>query len=272
MYSNRYSELYHHGIKGQHWGERRWQNPDGSLTPAGYAHYGYKGGNIKIKKGEKVYRMSLSPKADTSKKNIRNMYVSPTKEDNETWKKYFRPYYGNEQKQIKFKTKKDLNVASQEDLAKATEKSLHSTVKQIYKTAPNENTREAWINQIEYKIDKSIKQTKRIEQEYYNNTGQKIKINPKAVLGAMIISREGNEDFWTNNITHQLVKSGKDAVMDVWGLDVAKAPVIILNPGEKTKPSITSLLKTGKYYREQYSRKENKNTKIVRQKAKQLSV
>ena len=28
-------ELYHHGIKGQRWGVRRYQNPDGSLTPAG---------------------------------------------------------------------------------------------------------------------------------------------------------------------------------------------------------------------------------------------
>lgn len=28
-------ELYHHGIKGMRWGIRRYQNPDGSLTPAG---------------------------------------------------------------------------------------------------------------------------------------------------------------------------------------------------------------------------------------------
>lgn len=28
-------ELYHYGIKGQKWGVRRFQNPDGSLTPAG---------------------------------------------------------------------------------------------------------------------------------------------------------------------------------------------------------------------------------------------
>lgn len=32
-------ELYHHGIKGQHWGQRRYQNPDGSLTPEGIARY-----------------------------------------------------------------------------------------------------------------------------------------------------------------------------------------------------------------------------------------
>lgn len=38
--------LYHHGIKGQKWGNRRWQNEDGSLTPAGREHYGY--GNSRI--------------------------------------------------------------------------------------------------------------------------------------------------------------------------------------------------------------------------------
>ena len=29
------NELYHHGIKGQKWGVRRYQNPDGSLTSLG---------------------------------------------------------------------------------------------------------------------------------------------------------------------------------------------------------------------------------------------
>ena len=33
-------ELYHHGIRGQKWGVRHYQNPDGSYTPAGLARYG----------------------------------------------------------------------------------------------------------------------------------------------------------------------------------------------------------------------------------------
>ena len=35
----RQGELYHHGIKGQKWGVRRFQNKDGSLTPAGERRY-----------------------------------------------------------------------------------------------------------------------------------------------------------------------------------------------------------------------------------------
>ena len=33
------NELQHHGIKRQKWGVRRFQNPDGSLTPAGIRRY-----------------------------------------------------------------------------------------------------------------------------------------------------------------------------------------------------------------------------------------
>ena len=32
--------LYHHGIKGQKWGVRRFENPDGTLTEAGKQRYG----------------------------------------------------------------------------------------------------------------------------------------------------------------------------------------------------------------------------------------
>lgn len=43
--------LAHYGIPGQKWGERRFQNEDGSLTSEGKLRYGYTG---KVKKATKV--------------------------------------------------------------------------------------------------------------------------------------------------------------------------------------------------------------------------
>lgn len=45
MYNDIWTELYHTGVKGQKWGKRQYQNPDGSLTPLGRQHYGRGLGN-----------------------------------------------------------------------------------------------------------------------------------------------------------------------------------------------------------------------------------
>lgn len=42
-------EIKHYGTKGQKWGVRKYQNKDGSLTPAGREHYGYGKGNSDTK-------------------------------------------------------------------------------------------------------------------------------------------------------------------------------------------------------------------------------
>lgn len=52
------AELYHHGIKGQKWGVRRFQNPDGSYTSAGKAHRNEEGGKNQngLSKKERIAR------------------------------------------------------------------------------------------------------------------------------------------------------------------------------------------------------------------------
>lgn len=57
IYVYRTDELYHHGIKGQRWGVRRYQNADGSLTEEGYQHWGLNpdGSRFRGKRDRKQY-------------------------------------------------------------------------------------------------------------------------------------------------------------------------------------------------------------------------
>lgn len=50
------NKLYHHGILGQKWGIRRYQNPDGSLTEAGRKHYDELDTKWAAKNNEKVLK------------------------------------------------------------------------------------------------------------------------------------------------------------------------------------------------------------------------
>lgn len=65
-------QLYHHGIKGQKWGKRRYQNKDGSWTPAGRQRYS-EGGDGQVKRSMKgnVHRV-LAKNYDLNSKVYKN--------------------------------------------------------------------------------------------------------------------------------------------------------------------------------------------------------
>lgn len=77
--------LEHHGIKGQKWGIRRFQNPDGSLTNAGRKRYGDSSGGEKSssapkrsifgrrKSSSSSSESSKSEESKTKKKNLSDM-------------------------------------------------------------------------------------------------------------------------------------------------------------------------------------------------------
>lgn len=82
-------ELYHHGIRGQKWGIRKYQNPDGTLTEEGKARYG-EGGTAsgrqrarflnKLDRKMALNRVKMDQAHKESKREKLRIYNSNTKE------------------------------------------------------------------------------------------------------------------------------------------------------------------------------------------------
>lgn len=73
--------IKHHGVKGQRWGFRRYQNPDGSLTPRGRARLDKKDNKWAESKGEKIRvktQKSVSKDMDRFVKTQLDMSYTPT--------------------------------------------------------------------------------------------------------------------------------------------------------------------------------------------------
>gem|GEM_PF-5849549 len=76
----RNNEIYHHGTPGQKWGQRLYQNPDGSLTALGRLRYLKRDGSL-TKAGEKRRKQ-----LEATNKSIKKKYNEDNKANNNMYK------------------------------------------------------------------------------------------------------------------------------------------------------------------------------------------
>lgn len=79
-------QLFHHGVKGQKWGVRRYRNSDGTLTPAGKKHYDKMTDDKLQKTLYKQVKKARSEQTDPS--NQWNVHATIGKHSKAAWDKY----------------------------------------------------------------------------------------------------------------------------------------------------------------------------------------
>lgn len=249
VYNDEY--LAHHGIKGMKWGVRRWQYENGSLTPAGYRHYGYgqggqrptgqapaikkarpKGstqvryvkqpGDVTLPRGTTFQRIATGANAGYTQ----GVYASYRNADKDLYKGElgrlrlaYQHRTGEEAKlyEVKMKTNKPLHIPSRE---KRLEK-----FKELYKEDPNTL---ALIN--EHEKDRygrrpmkgvNLDDKKAVEQAYR-------KFNDALAMGGNSANKSVIDKFY-----NKLKKEGYDAIPDENDIRLstfkAQAPLILFD-------------------------------------------
>ena len=145
-------ELYHHGIKGMKWGVRRYQNPDGSLTPDGIKRYqsecnkqankGNSRGDLTrsrtIPAGTKMYRTSTNNNETLNG----STYVSYLDVDRNHYKGGHIRYRDNAAKayEYEYTLQSDLRLPSREDQQKIVNDVVRSNKKYLSESV------KAWVD------------------------------------------------------------------------------------------------------------------------------
>lgn len=203
-----YVYLAHHGIKGQKWGVRRYQNSDGTLTEEGRKRYSevtdYGKTGKSIPKGSTLYRVSI----DKDDKTFDNKkYVSTSEYDNALWEDYMVDAYKNRGKDVysvKYKTVDEIKVADERRLGGLFAESLmddpNGTLNTTYKA----------LDFLRYD-----------PETFSYSEAASVNIAAQTRLGKDYIQ--------------QLMNEGYGAVADVHGQNVSNDPLIILDPDRRLK-------------------------------------
>lgn len=244
------SELYHFGIKGMRWGIRRYQNKDGSLTPAGRQKLGmdiydkdYNSDTV-VKKGTKVsrvvntsrYEEFRDPELGGSEKAAKKYIDSLMSKENDYDRKY-------------------VSIDGIKNSGRANGRDYYID----WFTDSGWEPDNAQVAMYELKKDIKVASGKKIVDELIKEVGSK-KItemlkNDKTIKSLTLDYTRDQELF--NKINKRFIDKGYDAIEDINDLDT-DMPVIILN-SSKSLGKATSI-QTGREAIEEILKNKNKHT------------
>ena len=240
----RQNELTHHGIKGQKWGVRRFQNKDGSLTPAGkkrYDEYGMRYGvkaeydkskmdeDVILKKGTHIQNISSDGARDVSKD--RPIYGAHTKHDKDAYGGRFAKAVDT---RYGIAIKNDLVLLK--DVKVASQKQAVDTFMEMYKKDPKGvaesiGRAHAEMTVLQNNMPASYKDwvADRITQAYLNSGENWVKSKGYVVFNESMVSVKESEA--RNKYYDLLIKKGYGAIRDINDINdgYADDPVIFIN-------------------------------------------
>ncbi len=162
-------EIYHHGIKGQKWGIRRYQNPDGSLTPDGKKRYSkefYKELKSNKNDAEKIAEITRKRIGERiSQEQLNKLETSEKKFNSNTLRDYrFDPEFDKIVGNVIYQTKRKI---TSDDYKRIKAQYLNENKKKFYKSGLKKEDIDKRIKNLSDDLDEAYKTDIKTEDAQY---------------------------------------------------------------------------------------------------------